>query len=332
MRGTRRPASVWISRRHYGRSAAWIVRWIDPATGRERSRTAGPNRDLARELAAETRRQLQRQISGTKPQATILELADWLPGWMPGATPETVRNTTRSLRRLAAITENRLLSRVAREQLLHYQARRLADGAAPATINKELREISSALTLAVDAGYLELNPLLHWRRRRLTEPERRLRIVEPEEIEKLLEVARRPEMDSPGNDQTAGLLILGWYMGLRRSEVCHLEWDAVELQTRTLYIQNYLGHEPHLTKNRKVRATPLRAPAAEWLAAHWERIEKVVAHGTIRPKIQTVFSWPDGRPINKHWLSRQVAKLVAAAAIRPATYHDLRRSFSTLAQ
>lgn len=334
-RGTRRPYAVWLRRRQTTTGTTWAIRWIDPDTGAERSLTAGTDRDVARELAARKRQELKAARTGAPAPLTIIEMSHCLPIWMAGNAPETLAATTRSLRRLAELTENRLIHRISRDQLLAYRAARLAQHAAPATVNKELREISSALSLAVDAGRLDHNPLLHWARGKLQEPQRRIRVIEPHELEALIAAARSPGLDPLGDDQMAGILILGWYMGLRRREACQLRWEAVDLPRRQLYVQNYLttGQPAELTKNRRLRVTPLRSAAYNWLAARWDRVPKQIENGQIRARIPTVFAWPEnGRPVQRHWLSHHMARLVAAARIPPATYHDLRRSFSTLAQ
>ncbi len=45
-----------------------------------------------------------------------------------------------------------------------------------------------------------------------------------------------------------------------------------------------------------------------------------------------VFCWPDGKQWKADWVSREFTKLVKKSGIPPCNLHDLRRSFSTLAQ
>lgn len=45
-----------------------------------------------------------------------------------------------------------------------------------------------------------------------------------------------------------------------------------------------------------------------------------------------MFTWPDGQPFKADWLTHWFAGLVERAGVAHCTLHDLRRSFSTLAQ
>ncbi|MDP7162352.1 MAG: site-specific integrase [Phycisphaerae bacterium] len=58
----------------------------------------------------------------------------------------------------------------------------------------------------------------------------------------------------------------------------------------------------------------------------------VIGGGQVLPKFPHVFTWPDGTLYKPDWVTRTFTALVAKAGIRYCTPHDLRRSFSTIAQ
>jgi integrase len=86
-----------------------------------------------------------------------------------------------------------------------------------------------------------------------------------------------------------------------------------------------------LTKSRKNRTVPMHPTVKYELvklrATAPTRIEK----GKVIPKSAYVFVWESGEPLKPDWVTHQFARIAKIAGIA-ATIHDLRRSFSTLAQ
>ena len=81
---------------------------------------------------------------------------------------------------------------------MDFRSQRLELGVAPATVNKDLRQIKSALSYAVDAGLLRANPLLRWKQMMLREPDKQTRVIESNEFAKLLGSLIAPSMISGG--------------------------------------------------------------------------------------------------------------------------------------
>ena len=63
-----------------------------------------------------------------------------------------------------------------------------------------------------------------------------------------------------------------------------------------------------------------------------EQTPKIIQDGRIVRKPTYVFTWPDGKPFKADWVTREFGRLVARGGIAHCTLHDLRKSFSTLAQ
>ena len=58
----------------------------------------------------------------------------------------------------------------------------------------------------------------------------------------------------------------------------------------------------------------------------------MVVAGQVVPKPVYVFTWPNGDAYKPNWVTQAFARLVKKAGIAHCTMHDLRRSFSTIAQ
>jgi len=253
----------------------------------------------------------------------IDEFIERLSALMAGKSIETVKKTQDSLRLLQTLCNVTRIAGVGRDVVMDFRAKRLEAGVTPATVNKDLRQIKSALSYAVDAGMLRSNPLLRWKQLMLREPERELRVVERDEFNRLLEQCENPSFRA--------LLVVAYCQGLRRKELANLRWAAVDLESEVLNVLN-IAKDGELTKSRKNRCIPLHPDALTELTALYAEAPKIVRSGTVRPKATYVFTWPDGQPYKPDWLTHEFARVVKRAGIDHCTLHDLRRSFSTLAQ
>jgi excisionase family DNA binding protein len=118
------------------------------------------------------------------------------------------------------------LSEISPQSIGSYKAHRKAEGASPATVNRELALLRSALYKAVDWGDLESYPLPK-RKLLLKENNQRDRILTVEEIRRMLEVAKphlRPIL----------ILLLG--SGMRKNEALNLRWENLDFRKGFIYV------------------------------------------------------------------------------------------------
>ena len=316
--------NAWLVRRKLAKAHTYDLRWIDPQTGKFRSQNVGSSSVRGKQLQAEKIEALgQVSRTGKIPDKSLSDLIAALPVWFAGKSPETVRLVKQTMEAFKGYAGDRPLNRINRELIINYRSFRVDAGKALATINKNLREIKSVLTYAVDAGWLKSNPLLRWRHLFLKEPEQALRVVEPEEFKKLLAACRWPNCGT--------LLELAFYQGLRRKELVQLRWVDIDFERAQLAVRNKKSTK-EFTKSRKNRILPLRVPVLDALKKQWKLESKLVKDQRIQARHPHVFHWDDGRPIKPDWVSREFARVVQRAGIAHCTIHDLRRSFSTLAQ
>ncbi|MCY2927641.1 MAG: tyrosine-type recombinase/integrase [Planctomycetota bacterium] len=265
-------------------------------------------------------------LAGKLPVVTLSEFAERLDQLMAGKSIHTLNKTKESVRLLEKLCKVGQLTAIDRAAVMKFRAARLSAGLATASVNKDLRQIRSALSYAVDAGLLRANPLLRWKGLMLREPEKQVRVVEHDEFAKLLKVCRDPSFRA--------FMIVGYRQGLRRTELVNLRWHAIDLDGQAVHVVNVI-EAGELTKSRRNRTVPMHPAVHDALSRLYEATPatpKVVQGGEVAPKSVYVFAWPDGRPYTVHWVSHEFRRLVKKAGIGYCTLHDLRRSFATLAQ
>jgi integrase len=149
---------------------------------------------------------------------------------------------------------------VARQiHIFGYQKRRLADGAAGATVNKEVTCISSILS---DHG--------SWQRirrdvKRLPENEEAGRALEPEEERLLLESASAAGERQGKWTPLYTVTVLGLNTGMRHKEIRTLRWKDIDLESGVLRVAE------SKTKAGEGRPIPLTQPACAALQYWAER-------------------------------------------------------------
>jgi len=328
-RGARRPYSVWIETRRDGGRRRYRVRWINPKTGAVESQNCGAELIDARDARDAKVTELRTGGTGRHGYERVSDLRERIGDWMTGKAPATIAITRRALDRLVRLCGDLRLRYVTRAELMDFRAA-VVEELAQAATNKDLRAIKSALSYAVDAGWMSTNPAWRWKGMELREPETETRVVEPDEFAAILAASEDPDgvcFDS----RMSVLLTVAYYQGLRRRELIQLHWDDVNLRARELRVVNRTS-TGELTKSRKNRVLPMRAAVRDALASWLDMVPKVAEGRRYRPKFAHVLTWPDGRPLGPTWVSRAFRALVEASGVSPCTLHDFRRSWSTLAQ
>jgi len=147
-------------------------------------------------------------LAGRLPDVSLADFRDRLPTLMAGRSESTIHKTAERLRLLGDLCGARALAAVDRAHVMGFRAKRLASGVSAVTVNKDLRQIRSALSYAVDAGLLRANPLFRWKGLMLREPEKQMRGVEETEFAKLTKACDNPSVRC--------LLTVAYRQGLRR--------------------------------------------------------------------------------------------------------------------
>jgi integrase len=147
-----------------------------------------------------------------------------------------------SLVHLKAFFKDRLLSEISPDQVADYMAQRKKAvrlvkknpvPISPSTCNRELTLLKTLLAKAVEWQRIESNPAAKVKKFR--EPRSRERILTPEEMRRLVDVAA-PHLKP--------ILIVALNTAMRRSEILSLKWTDLNFPERFISIENSKSGDP----------------------------------------------------------------------------------------
>jgi len=317
--------------------ASWYVGWRDPA-GVLRCKSCGPGKlgkSSANTLADKIHSQL---VTGTyqgNQRATWDQFFERYKTHVDGRYDAPSREAALlSIRTFARIAKPKLLKSIDTatidqfigKRLKETSAKTLRDGkqrmVSPATVNRELRYVKSALRLAVDWGFTERVPRI-----RFLKPLQKLpTFVSPDHFAAMFqacEVATMPN-DLPNvspADWWRGLLLLLYMTGWRIGQTMKLKLDDIDFEQGTAL------NRADTNKGRRDQLIPLHPLVMQYLkplAATFNRL---------------VFPWN----YNRRTLWTEFAHIQEAARLADKSplpkagkdgrwygFHDLRRGFATV--
>ncbi|MEI6916041.1 MAG: site-specific integrase, partial [Armatimonadota bacterium] len=130
-------------------------------------------------------------------------------------------------------------------------------------------------------------------------------------------------------------IVLAIYTGLRRGEICGLQWSDIDKDARALTVRRSLYTAPDRTlkakvpKSGKMRSVPLTSELIETLDVHkagqvgWQRRNPDYNKGG------WVVAGRDGNPLTPDWISQQFRHAITDAGIAPGRFHDLRHTLAS---
>lgn len=217
-----------------------------------------------------------------------------------------------------------------------WRSQRLKAGRRPGTVNRDIAELKSALSKAVEWGYLDANPLAKVKpikMDRRAEP----RYLTAEENDRLREALRqrdeeiraerrranqwrrerdyptKPDLDAlPFVDHLHPLILLALNTGMRRGELFNLQWQDVDTSRARLTVQGGGA------KSGQTRHIPLNAEALAVLDG-W-RV-------TTGRDAGLVFPGRDGGRLDN--IAKGWKAVVTRAGLSGFRFHDLRHTFAS---
>ena len=303
-----------------GRRRPWQVRYRDPS-GRERARSFLRKVDASRFAVTVEADRLRGEW--TDPRLAKTTVVEWSDRWLrtkASLKPKTLAGYESHLRAhvLPAFGnyELRHLDRMAVEE---WVADLRASGLGPSTVRQARQALNSMMKLAVEAGYLLVNPVTGVRVAR--QPDREMLFLSAGEVERLATAMRH----SYGT-----LVYLLAYGGLRWGEAvavrrkrCDLLRSRIEVAESLSEAHGRLHFGPTKTYRRRMVIIPgfLRELMAEHLARDVDEDPDAL-----------VFTSPQGRPLRNSNFRRQVWYQAVADAGLPdgLRVHDLRHTCSSL--
>ena len=163
---------------------------------------------------------------------------------------KSIDHVERHVGRLRKAFRGKRADEITRARVLDYADSRKTEGAANATINRELAALRLAYSLARKDGALkpEIVPAIEM----LPETNRRTGFFEQEQYEAVL--ARLPA-------ELQGALTMGYWTGMRKEEILSLTWDRVDLFNRLVFLEK--------TKNGEDRTLPLNEELYSMFEKQW---------------------------------------------------------------
>jgi integrase len=181
------------------------------------------------------------------------------------------------------------------DRIRAYTQARLQEGAASATVNRDLAALSRGFSLAIQAGRLTARPHIP----RLREAQPRQGFMEFNEY-----LAIRDQL--PADYQDA--LDFGYHSGWRRGEIFQLEWRDVDRAAGVIRLR------PELSKNRDGRVLVLSPPLAQLIERRW-RSRALGCPFVFHVRGKPIGEW------RKTW-----KRACQAAGLPGKLFHDLRRT------
>jgi integrase len=197
------------------------------------------------------------------------------------------------------------------------------DLVSPATVNHDLRHLKAVLAVAVEWGYLDALPKIHF----LKEPKKLARHIIPEHFAALYQAcdtARMPEaLPFPAAEWWRAILVLAYMTGWRLGDILGLKREDVDLEKGTPITRW------DVEGNKGKRDDLVNLPAVVV-----EHLKKLVAFD------RAMFPWPH----NRRTIDEELLRIQKAAGItlpcrkdhehkdhcHAYGFHDLRRGFATM--
>ena len=206
------------------------------------------------------------------------------------------RSDKLSVMKLCRVFAGRFLYELNPQMIEKYKATRL-EKVSPATVNRELACLKHMYTKAIEWGYLKRTPTKGIKQ--LKEPPGRLRYLEPDEIEALINECA---------EHLQPIVITAVNTGMRKGEILNLKWSDIDLQNRRILIRK--------SKNNTSRIIPIN----QTLYEVFHTIKKV-------SKNDYVYVDTNGHPFGDNKTGFMAA--IRRAKIQNFRFHDLRHTFAS---
>ncbi len=287
-------------------STHWYASYTDAQGQRRRRSTGTDNRREAEAILAQWKTEAHQQRTwGVEPNHTLHSLIlAYIDAHPDKRTLERDGFSVKHLYRL--LGDGCILNTLSPGRVHGYSLTRRSEGAAPATVNREIGLLSAALNWA--------RRTLGWKVENVAEAQRmpvppgRDRWLTQDEAAHLLVAARQ----EPKAAHLPDFILLALHTGMRTGEILQMEWSRVDLH------RNYILLGAGDQKNGQAGSVPLNQTAREVM------LSRARFRATHCPAAKRVFCDRHGEGINS--IKKGFAAAVKRAGISHCTPHDLRRT------
>ncbi len=288
---------VWISSRpRRSGKIAYRLRWVDPATGKWRGKTAGTDKTLALREAVKVEESISKGECVDLRKVSWDELVAEHVRLIPGeANRGEAERTLAEFGRILNKPKPRAITFPMIEKYVD-TLRAAKNPNSTSTINKKLRYVRGLVKKAIRRGYLAKNPMDGWQWQR--EDQREIREVTGDEEARLLTAT-----EEMLGFRYRAFVQIAVATGGRREELLQLPWADVDLPGASVLFRN--------TKGKRDRRLYIDSDAVA-------NLRKVQAQTL---KLGGPFVGMGGT------LRHQWEKVLAKAGVDNVTVHDLRRTY-----
>ena len=322
--GTIRKKTVMRKGKPYIYWEARITTGRDPGTGKQ------VQQSFTGKTQKEVREKLQAAAvsvnAGTYIKPEKMTVGQWLDTWtkeyLSGVKPTTQGIYKRNVKNHIKPALGAVKLSALRPHMIQAFVNGLA--LAPASVHLAFKVLHQALEKAVCLGYLPANPAARCELPRIEREE--IHPLDDSQVLALLKAAQGSDLEY--------LIQTALFTGCRLSELLGLTWDCVGRDTLTINKQlarpNQRESGPFITtKNGKPRTI---APAGAVMAAlHKQRNAQAAARFKAGPLWENpygfVFTDGTGEPLSQWYVDKHFSKLLSAAGITGARFHDLRHPY-----
>lgn len=271
---------------------------------------------------------------GTQILPSEYTFAQWLDYWYKDIIlPQIEQTTAYGYRGMIEnylkpqLGEIRLQKLTARDIQQYYTWLMDEKGLSPNTVIKHHNLLTNTLNAAERQEYITKNPM-----RAVSPPKRRqreARFYTPEQLGVLLAKAVGTRLELP--------VYICAYLGLRRGELCGLRWSDVDLEHKTITIENTRTQagKKEIEKGTKTasstRTLYLPDTLCDMLKAAKEHQQACRAtYKNAYDDNDYVIVMEDGKPFRPNYLSELFGKFLADNDLPKIVLHELRHTFASL--
>ena len=313
---------------------SWEVRYYGPPdTDGNRKRVYENVRGSRRDADRVLRERVGTVESGSfveKSKETVTEfLRRWLEIYASNTEPRTQQGYRGSIERYILPTIGAVaLQNLRPQHIQKVYADMLARGLSPQTVILAHRVLREALGHAVKWGVLTRNPA-----DATTPPKAKKTQMDMWDVPTIHSFQRASAVSRYRDFYHLAILT-----GMRRSELCGLKWDNVDLSQRRLMVVQKLVRiygtglvEGNPKTDSSRRSIALSKDAVELLRQiRKQQIEVRLAAGPVWQDVGYVFTRPDGRPIDPDAPTHDFTAIVRSANLPHLTLQGLRHAHATL--
>jgi len=174
------------------------------------------------------------------------------------------------------------------------------------TVNMQLRCIKAGFNLAIRHEIININPAKNVKQ--LNELQKEKVVIDKIDFDRLIRAIK--------NRTFKELVLFGYYTGCRSSEICNLQWNDINLVSKTILIKNKLNFK---TKTGKIRKLPIS-----------DKLMLIISNINHEFDNNYIFLTAKGNPYNKDLVARMFRRYCQKANLpKSIHFHCLRHTFIT---